>query len=36
VGQEGAVDIAWLRGTLDVLAQRVRAAFVRHIGEVQA
>ncbi len=33
--QTGAVDIAWLRGTLDDLAQRVRAAFVRHIGEVR-
>ena len=31
----GPVDLAWLRGTLDELAQQVRAAFVRHIGEIQ-
>jgi [glutamine synthetase] adenylyltransferase / [glutamine synthetase]-adenylyl-L-tyrosine phosphorylase len=31
----GPVDLAWLRGTLDALAQQVRAAFVRHIGEIR-
>ncbi len=31
----GPVDLAWLRGTLDDLAQQVRAAFVRHVGEIQ-
>jgi glutamate-ammonia-ligase adenylyltransferase len=30
-----AVDLAALRATLDELARQVRAAFVRHIGEVQ-
>jgi glutamate-ammonia-ligase adenylyltransferase len=30
----GPVDLAWLRGTLDSLAQQVRAAFVRYIGEI--
>ena len=30
-----AVDLAALRATLDDLARQVRAAFVRHIGEVQ-
>ncbi len=34
--QTGAVDIAWLRGTLDELAQQVRAAFIRHVGEIRA
>jgi glutamate-ammonia-ligase adenylyltransferase len=34
VDHAGAVDLAWLRGTLDDLAQQVRAAFVRHVGEV--
>jgi glutamate-ammonia-ligase adenylyltransferase len=34
--QTGPVDLAWLRGTLDALARQVRAAFVRHIGEVRA
>ena len=29
-----AADVAGLRGTLDNLAQQVRAAFVRHIGEI--
>jgi glutamate-ammonia-ligase adenylyltransferase len=31
---DGPVDLAALRGTLDVLAQRVRAAFVRYVGEI--
>jgi glutamate-ammonia-ligase adenylyltransferase len=31
----GPVDLAWLRGTLDDLARQVRAAFVRHIGEIR-
>jgi glutamate-ammonia-ligase adenylyltransferase len=35
LGQTGAVDIAWLRGTLDDLARQVRAAFVRYIGELR-
>lgn len=30
----GAVDLATLRATLDDLAQQVRAAFVRHVGEL--
>jgi [glutamine synthetase] adenylyltransferase / [glutamine synthetase]-adenylyl-L-tyrosine phosphorylase len=30
----GPVDLAWLRGTLDTLAQQVRAAFVRYVGEM--
>ncbi len=29
-----AVDVAGLRATLDALAQQVRAAFVRHVGEI--
>ena len=29
-----AADVAGLRATLDVLAQQVRAVFVRHIGEI--
>ena len=32
--ESGPVDLAWLRARLDVLAQQVRAAFVRHIGEI--
>jgi len=32
----GAVDVAALRGSLDALAEQVRAAFVRHIGEITA
>jgi glutamate-ammonia-ligase adenylyltransferase len=30
----GPVDLAWLRGRLDALAEQVRAAFVRYIGEI--
>jgi len=30
----GPVDLGWLQGRLDELAQQVRAAFVRYIGEV--
>jgi [glutamine synthetase] adenylyltransferase / [glutamine synthetase]-adenylyl-L-tyrosine phosphorylase len=30
----GPVDLAGLRATLDTLAQQVRAAFVRHVGEI--
>jgi glutamate-ammonia-ligase adenylyltransferase len=33
--RDGPVDMAWLRGTLDELAQQVRAAFVRYIGEIR-
>jgi glutamate-ammonia-ligase adenylyltransferase len=29
-----AVDVAELRATLDALAREVRAAFVRHVGEI--
>ncbi len=32
----GAVDVAALRASLDTLARQVRAAFVRHIGEITA
>jgi glutamate-ammonia-ligase adenylyltransferase len=31
----GAVDLATLRATLDDLAHQVRAAFVRHVGEIR-
>jgi [glutamine synthetase] adenylyltransferase / [glutamine synthetase]-adenylyl-L-tyrosine phosphorylase len=31
---DSPVDLTALRGTLDALAQRVRAAFVRHVGEI--
>ena len=34
-GRRQAVDLDALRATLDDLAQQVRAAFVRHIGEIQ-
>jgi len=30
-----AVDVADLRATLDTLAEQVRAAFVRHVGEIE-
>jgi glutamate-ammonia-ligase adenylyltransferase len=30
----GAVDLPGLRATLDAMAQNVRAAFVRHVGEI--
>ena len=36
VGQDGAVDVAALRASLDALAEQVRAAFIRHIGEITA
>ena len=29
------IDLAELRATLDALAQQVRAAFVRYIGEIR-
>jgi glutamate-ammonia-ligase adenylyltransferase len=35
LGGEGPIDLAELRATLDVLAQQVRAAFVRYIGEIR-
>jgi glutamate-ammonia-ligase adenylyltransferase len=35
LGETGPVDLAWLRGTLDAMAQQVRAAFVRHIGDIR-
>jgi glutamate-ammonia-ligase adenylyltransferase len=31
-----AVDVAALRASLDALAEQVRAAFIRHIGEITA
>ena len=34
-GGIAAVDVAGLRATLDALAQDVRAAFVRHVGEIK-
>jgi glutamate-ammonia-ligase adenylyltransferase len=34
LGPAAPVDLAGLRVTLDALAQQVRAAFVRHIGEI--
>ena len=34
VGRTDPVDLAWLRATLDTLAQQVRAAFVRYVGEI--
>ena len=30
------VDATALRATLDALAQQVRAAFVRHVGEIES
>ena len=35
LGESGPVDLARLRATLDAMAQQVRAAFVRHIGEIR-
>jgi len=35
LGGEGPIDLAELRATLDALAQQVRAAFVRYIGEIR-
>lgn len=32
----GAIDLAELRATLDDLAQQVRAAFVRYVGEIRS
>ena len=34
LGETGPVDLASLRATLDDMAQQVRAAFVRHIGDI--
>jgi glutamate-ammonia-ligase adenylyltransferase len=30
----GPVDLSGLRGTLDEMARQVRAAFIRHIGDI--
>jgi glutamate-ammonia-ligase adenylyltransferase len=35
LGGEEPIDLAELRATLDALAQQVRAAFVRYIGEIR-